>query len=72
MVEQKGGRVIEPIWKRVFLRGMLRYLRPDFHPNDTDHSGLIARALARLEAEGVLGAARGGAARDLTAGGVAP
>jgi predicted metal-dependent hydrolase len=38
----------------VFGRGILEYLRPGFHPNDHDHTKLIAEALARLASEGVI------------------
>lgn len=45
----------DPIGTRIFLRGLLEYLRPGFHPTDRDHSALIAKTLARLEKEGVIG-----------------
>jgi uncharacterized protein len=38
----------------MFLRGMRAYIKPGFHPNDRDHSELIATTLARLEREGVV------------------
>ncbi|MFO0736553.1 MAG: metal-dependent hydrolase [Labilithrix sp.] len=44
----------KPIATGVFLRGIREYLRPGFHPNDRDHSALIAKTLARLGAEGVV------------------
>lgn len=47
----------DPIGTRIFLRGLLEYLRPDFHPSDRDHSALIAETLVRLHAEGVIDAA---------------
>jgi predicted metal-dependent hydrolase len=47
---------MDPIGTRVFLRGILEYLKPGFHPMDRDHSELIAAALKRLAAEGVVGA----------------
>jgi predicted metal-dependent hydrolase len=49
-----AGRGMEPIATRVFLRGIFEYLRPGFHPMDRDHSELVAKTLARLEADGVL------------------
>lgn len=53
-VREGESRVMEPVGKRVFLRGIREYLRPGFHPMDRDHSALIAATLARLEAEGVV------------------
>ncbi|MBX3204058.1 MAG: metal-dependent hydrolase [Labilithrix sp.] len=47
-------RVMDPVGRRVFLRGIREYLRPGFHPMDRDHSALIAATLARLEEEGVV------------------
>jgi predicted metal-dependent hydrolase len=41
---------IEPIAKRVFLRGIRKYLRRDFHPDHDDNYGLAAELLARAEA----------------------
>jgi hypothetical protein len=38
----------------VFLRGIREYMHPDFHPNDRDHSELIAKTLKRLGEEGVV------------------
>jgi predicted metal-dependent hydrolase len=38
----------------VFVRGIREYMKPGFHPNDRDHAALIAKTLARLEAEGVV------------------
>lgn len=53
--QEAGSQVVgDPIGTRIFLRGLAEYLRPDFHPNDRDHSELIAKTLARLEAEGVI------------------
>lgn len=53
--EAAGEQVASgPIGTRIFLRGLLRYLSPDFHPSDVDHSALVARTLARLAAEGVV------------------
>ena len=46
--------VPQPVFRRVFLRGIREYLRPGFHPHDRDHSALVAEALERLRAEGVL------------------
>lgn len=48
------ARVMQPIVRRVFLRGIREYLRPGFHPTDRDHRELIARTLERLAAEGVV------------------
>jgi predicted metal-dependent hydrolase len=42
------------VGSRVFGRGIMKYMRRDFHPDQRDHSGLIAEALARLAAEGVI------------------
>lgn len=53
-VRKELGTKIEPIFRRVFLQGMWRYLKPGFHPNDVDHSALVARALERLRAEGIV------------------
>ncbi len=50
-------KAMDPVVQRVFVRGIREYLRPGFHPNDRDHTDLIARTLARLEAEGVVQAA---------------
>jgi len=41
---------IEPIVKRVFLRGIRKYLRRDFHPDHDDNYHLAAELLARAEA----------------------
>lgn len=62
---ESGGKesVSSSIARRVFLRGILEYLRPGFHPDHKDHRGLVAEALARLEAEGVVVAASDGAAQ---------
>ncbi len=46
--------VMEPIGTRVFLRGILEYVKPGFHPMNRDHSELIARTLKRLADEGVV------------------
>jgi predicted metal-dependent hydrolase len=48
------GEDAEPIVTGVFWRGIREYLRPSFDPRDRDHTEVIARALARLEAEGVV------------------
>ncbi|HSO40638.1 MAG TPA: metal-dependent hydrolase [Labilithrix sp.] len=48
------GRVFRPIFTRVFLKGILEYLRPGFHPADKDHERLVTETLARLTAEGVV------------------
>lgn len=53
----EGGRrerIGSSIAVRVFLRGILEYLRPGFHPDDKDHRELIERTLARLQREGVV------------------
>jgi predicted metal-dependent hydrolase len=52
----QGGerRVMDPIGTRVFLRGILEYLSPGFHPMNRDHSKLIADTLKRLVEEGVV------------------
>ena len=54
--DSDGGsaRVMEPIGTRVFLRGILEYVKPGFHPMNRDHSELIARTLKRLADEGVV------------------
>lgn len=57
--QRKGGnkdkaRAAGPVATRVFLRGILEYMRPSFHPMDRDHSALIASTLARLKNEGVV------------------
>jgi uncharacterized protein len=49
-----GRPTSKPIVTRVFLRGILEYLRPSFHPNDKDHSRVFEETLARLTAEGVV------------------
>lgn len=46
--------VPKPIFARVFVRGIAEYLRPGFHPDDKDHRALVARALERLTAAGVV------------------
>ncbi len=43
-----------PVFTRVFLKGMVEYLRPSFHPMDRDHSALVRETLAKLEAGGVV------------------
>ncbi len=48
------ARVLQPIFSRVFLRGIAEYLRPGFHPDDRDHSRFVTETLARLTAEGVV------------------
>jgi predicted metal-dependent hydrolase len=55
----KGAeRIGQSIGSRVFLRGILEYLRPDFHPDAKDHRPLIEHALAILEKEGVVATAQ--------------
>ena len=51
-------RIGQSIGYRVFLRGILQYMRPGFHPDDKDHRSLIERTLAELEKEGVVAAAQ--------------
>ncbi len=41
---------VEPIAKRVFLRGIRKYLRRDFHPDHDDNYHLAAELLRRAEA----------------------
>jgi predicted metal-dependent hydrolase len=55
VAEREGQPVAKPIFSRVFMRGIREYLRPSFHPNDKDHRRIVREALARLEAEGVVG-----------------
>lgn len=43
-----------PLFSRVFLKGMLEYLRPSFHPMDRDHTGLVRETLAKLQADGIV------------------
>lgn len=50
----EASELAKPIATGVFLRGMREYMRPGFHPNDRDHSALIAKTLERLTAEGVV------------------
>ncbi|HVH43947.1 MAG TPA: metal-dependent hydrolase [Labilithrix sp.] len=47
-------RLADPVGKRIFLRGMLAYLKPGFHPMQRDHSKLITDTLERLANEGVV------------------
>jgi uncharacterized protein len=47
-------RLPEPIFRRVFLRGIREYLRPGFHPSDKDHDRVVAETLTRLAREGVV------------------
>ncbi|MDB4936146.1 MAG: hypothetical protein JWP87_3118 [Labilithrix sp.] len=54
--ERTGAHMSKPIVTRVFLRGIREYLRPGFHPNDKDHRRVVEATLARLTAEGVVGA----------------
>ena len=53
--------VFRPIGSRVFVKGILEYLRPGFHPADKDHERLVAATLARLTAEGVVDGLAGAA-----------
>lgn len=54
--EGKPGEpdVPKPIFFRVFARGIWSYLKPSFHPSDTNHDHLVEQTLARLTAEGVV------------------
>jgi predicted metal-dependent hydrolase len=55
----KGAeRIGQSIGMRVFLRGILEYVRPGFHPDDKDHRPLIEKTLAGLEQEGVVAASQ--------------
>lgn len=57
--KKRGQPSIAPrIGPRIFVRGIGKYLRRDFHPRERDHSELIARTLVRLADEGVIGAER--------------
>lgn len=59
--QEKGNaaeRIGQSIGYRVFLRGIVEYMRPGFHPDDKDHRPLIERTLAKLEKEGVVAAAQ--------------
>jgi predicted metal-dependent hydrolase len=49
-----GERVASSIGQRVFLRGILEYARPGFHPDAKDHRALIEHALRTLKKEGVV------------------
>jgi uncharacterized protein len=51
-------RIGQSIGYRVFLRGILEYAKPSFHPDDKDHRPLIERTLAELTKEGVVAAAQ--------------
>lgn len=52
----KEGRVQIPrsIVKDVFLKGVLEYMRPGFHPSQKDHRSLIARTLDKLTKEKII------------------
>lgn len=52
--EHQGGDAPRSVVSRVFLRGILEYMKPGFHPNDRDHRRLIAETLERLAREGVV------------------
>lgn len=43
-----------PVFSRVFLKGMLEYMRPSFHPMDRDHTALVRETLAKLQADGIV------------------
>lgn len=51
---EAGTPAAGPIASRVFLRGMLEYVRPSFHPMDRDHTGVVTKALERLRASNVV------------------
>ncbi|HEY8073676.1 MAG TPA: metal-dependent hydrolase, partial [Labilithrix sp.] len=51
---ERGLPAPKPILTSVFLRGILEYMKPGFHPHDRDHSELVAKTLARLADEGVV------------------
>ena len=48
----RAQRPVEPIVKRVFLRGIRAYLARDFHPDQHDNYQLAAELLARAAAAG--------------------
>ena len=50
-------RPSEPIFRRVFLRGIRAYLRRDFHPDQDDNYHLAKTLLAKAEAARVEAAA---------------
>jgi predicted metal-dependent hydrolase len=52
---RSGKQLSKPIFTGVFVKGIVGYLRPGFHPNDSDHRSLYEATLARLTAEGVVG-----------------
>lgn len=53
--KRKNERSIAaPLGSVIFGRGIRKYLRRDFHPNQRDHSAMIAKAIAELAAEGVI------------------
>jgi predicted metal-dependent hydrolase len=47
MTRVRGRR--HAIWQHVFLRGILEYARPGFHPGNRDNRGLAEAYLARLD-----------------------
>jgi predicted metal-dependent hydrolase len=49
-----AGKRADSIARGVFWRGIREYLRPGFHPEQRDDRALIADALRRLAAEGVV------------------
>jgi predicted metal-dependent hydrolase len=51
---KRPAQADQSILTGVFLRGIVAYLRPGFHPNDVDHSKLVATTLERLGSEGVV------------------
>jgi predicted metal-dependent hydrolase len=54
------ARPTEPIFRRVFLRGIRAYLRRDFHPDHDDNYHLAGQLLAKADAAGAeLATARG-------------
>ncbi len=56
----REARPTEPIFRRVFLRGIRAYLRRDFHPDRDDNYHLAGQLLAKADAAGAeLATARG-------------
>lgn len=47
----RAAMTVNPLGRRVFLRGLREYLRRDFHPWQTNNLALARQALARVEAE---------------------
>lgn len=49
-----GGPTLKPIATGVFLRGIVEYLKPGFHPSHRDQDELVATTLVNLAREGVI------------------